>query len=141
MPGVHRDGEHRALLPLEDVSLRVTLLPAFGRAATLDDEKDLLVHVLLGIERARGRNLHDVAAPLGLGAVKLDIVAAPAGALPGRERQVLHPADADAAENWNALGLHEGVVRGRLFLELAEAGLARSGRLVPVGMVFFVRHW
>src|SRR2546423_11160966 len=90
MPGVHRDGEHRALLPLEDVSLRVTLLPDFGRAATLDDEKDLLVHALLQIERARGRNLHDIAAPLGLGAVKLDIVAASAGALPWRKRQGLH---------------------------------------------------
>src|SRR5439155_25090577 len=112
----------------------------FDSAATLDAGIDLHVLPLPGTQPARGRNLHDVAAPLGLGAVKLDIVAGPAGALPGRERQVLHPADADAAENWNALGLHEGVVRGRLFLELAEAGLARSGRLVPVGLVFFVRH-
>src|SRR5204863_55264 len=85
-----------------DVSLRVALLPDFGRAATLDDEKDLLVHVLLGVERARGRDLHDIAAPLGLGAVKLDIVAAAAGALPGRERQVLHFAYADAAEHRDA---------------------------------------
>src|SRR5947207_14959512 len=97
MPGVHGYREHRALLPLEDVSLRVALLPDFGRAATLDDEKDLLVHVLLGVERARGRDLHDIAAPLGLGAVKLDIVAAAAGALPGRERQVRPLASAAAA--------------------------------------------
>src|SRR5437773_10949519 len=117
MPGVHGYREHRALLPLEDVSLRVTLLPDFGRAATLDDEKDLLVHVLLGIERARGRNLHDIAAPLGFGAVELDIVAAPAGALPGRERQVLHPADPDAAEHGDTLGFHEGVVGSQLLLE------------------------
>src|SRR5437879_10286043 len=104
MPGVHRDGEHRALLPLEDVSLRVTLLPDFGGAAALDDEKDLLVHVLLGIERAGGTDLHDIAAQLGLGAVKLDIVAAPACALPGREGQVLYSAYPDAAEHRDALG-------------------------------------
>jgi len=122
------------------VSLCVTLLPDFGGAAALDDKKDLLVHVLLGIERAGGRDLHDIAAPLGLGAVKLDIVAAPAGALPGRERQVLHFAYADAAEHRDALGRHEGVVGGGLLLELAESGLARAGRLVPVGLVFFVRH-
>src|SRR5204862_4687612 len=140
VPGVHRDREHRTLLPLEDVSLRVALLPDFGRAATLDDEKDLLVHVLLGVERARGRALHDIAAPLGLGAVKLDIVAAAAGALPGRERQVLHFAYADAAAHRDALGRHEGVVGGGLFLELAESGLARARRLVPAGLVFFVWH-
>src|SRR5437879_9708326 len=105
MPGVHRDGEHRALLPLEDVSLRVTLLPDFGRAATLDDQKDLLVHVPLRIERARGRDLHDVAAPLGLGAVELDVVAAAAGALPRRERQVLQFTDADPALRGYAIGL------------------------------------
>src|SRR6267378_1788143 len=52
-------------------------------------------------------------------------LSAPAGALPGRERQVLHFADPDAAEHGNALGLHEGVVGSRLLPELAEPGLAR----------------
>src|SRR5258708_4239523 len=136
MPGVHWNREHRALLPLEDVSPCVTLLPDFGRAATLDDEKDLLVHVPLGIERARVRDLDDVAAPFGLGAVELDIVAAPAGALPGRERQVLHSAYPDAAEHGNALGLPERVVRRRVLLELAESGLWRAGRFGARGLVF-----
>src|SRR5882757_5020888 len=67
-------------------------------------------------------------------------MASAAGALPGCEGQILHLADADAAEDGNALGLHEGVVRGRLLLELAEAGLARAGRLVPVGLLFLMRH-
>src|SRR5712691_9650310 len=65
---------------------------------------------------------------------------ASAGALPRRERQVLHFADADAAENRNALGLHKGIVGGRLLLELAVAGFAGAGRLVPVGLVLFMRH-
>ncbi len=67
-------------------------------------------------------------------------MAAPAGALPGRERQVLHAGEADAAENRESLGLHEGVVGSRLLPELAETGLLGAGGFVPVSLVFLVGH-
>src|SRR6266567_1963465 len=140
VPGVHRDREHRSLLPLEHVPLRVALEPDLGRAASLDHEENLLVHVLLGVQRSCRRHLDHVAAPLGLRAMELDKVPASAGTLPRRERKILHLSYTDPSEDGNALGLHEGVVGCRLLLELAVAGLAGAGRLVPVGLVLFMRH-
>ena len=96
--------------------------------------------MLLGIERAGARHLDDVAAPFAFGAVELDVGAAAAGALPRRERQVLHLADADVAEHRDAFRLHEVVV-GRLRpAELAEAGALAAGRLVPVRLAGNVMH-
>ena len=141
MQGVHRDRKHRAGLPFEDMLLAVAFLPDLGRAAALDDQEDLLVHVLFDVERARRRHLDDVAAPLALGAVELDEVAAPAHAFPGDERQVLHLADADAAKHRNAFLFHERVVGCRLLAELAEAGFLVACRFVPVTAVLVVRHF
>src|SRR5262249_41197038 len=71
-------------------------------------------------------------APLALGAMELDVGAAPAQPLPWGERQVLHLAHADVAEDRNALRFHEQVV-GRLRpSELAEAGALAGGGLVPM---------
>ena len=95
--------------------------------------------MFLGVERAARRHLDHIAPPFGLGAVELDEMAAPAGALPRDERQILHLADADVAEHRNALGFHPGVIGGRLFLELAETGLPRARRLVPMGRLVILR--
>ena len=119
----------------------LALEPDLGRAAAFDDEEDLLVHVLLGIEGAARRHLDHVAAPLALGAIELDVAAAPARALPRHQREVLDLADPDVAEHRNAFRFHEGVVRGRELLELAESGPIVAGRFVPVGLVRnFMRH-
>ena len=82
-PGVHGDGEHRTLLPLEHVLFGVALLPDFGRASAFNHQVNLLVHVLLRVQRAARRHLHHKAAPLGLCAQQLQKVATAPGALPG----------------------------------------------------------
>src|SRR5206468_11631950 len=124
----------------EHMALVVALEPDLGRAAPLHDEVDLLVHVLFGIERAGARHLDDVVAPFAFGAVELDVAAAAAGALPWRQRQVLHLADADVAEHRDAFRLHEVVV-GRLRpAELAEAGALAAGRLMPMGRAWDIMH-
>src|SRR4029077_2179794 len=78
--------------------------------------------------------------PRPLGPKQLDERAATAEPRPAHERQILHPAHADAAIARHALGLHEAVVGQRLALEFSEAGvLARLG-LVPVDAVGCVVH-
>ena len=132
MPGVHRDREHRTLLPFEDVPPAIAVEPHLGGAAALDDEIDLLVEVLFRFERVGARHLDDVGAPFALGAVELDIRAFPAQPLPWRKRQILHLAHADIAIDGNALRFHEQVV-GRLGpAERAETGSVVAGRLMPV---------
>src|SRR5215472_13403368 len=132
VPGVDGDREQRTLLPLEHVLLAVLVEPHLGRAAALDHVVDFLVEVLLGVERAGARHLDDVTAPFPLGAVELDVGAAPAKAFPRGERQILHLAHADVAEDRNALRFHEQVVRRLRPTELAEARAPAGGRLVPV---------
>src|SRR6185436_20448013 len=106
--------------------------PDLGGAAPFDDEVDFLVHVLFGIERARARHLDDVAAPFAFGAVQLDVGAAAAGALPRRQRQVLHLADADVAEHRNAFRLHEDLVCRLLLAKKKEASALAAVRLVTM---------
>src|SRR5436190_6318741 len=140
MPGVDRDREQRALLPFKDVALAVVVEPDLGGAAAFDDEIDFLVNVLLGVQRAGARHLDDVVAPFAFGAVELDVAAAAAGALPWRQRQVLHLADADVAKYRDAFRLHEVVV-GRLRpAELAKAGALAAGGLMPVSRAWNVMH-
>ena len=149
MAGVERDGEQRALLPLERLffcSGRTRLracarTPDLRRAAPFDDEHVLLVHVLFDVQGAARRHLDDVEPPQAFRAVELDIAAPSADPLPGGERQILHAPDADAAETGDALRLHEAVVGHRRPLEQAVAGVAAGRRLVPMHPVrIIVRH-
>jgi hypothetical protein len=84
--GVDGDREQRALLPFEDMALRIGVEPNLGGAAPFDHEVDFLVEVPFRIEGARARHLDHVAAPFAFGAVELDVGAASAEPLPGRER-------------------------------------------------------
>ena len=125
-------GEQRALAPFEDVALLLAFLPDFGRAAAFDHEHDLLVEMPLDIERARTRHLDDVHPPQALGAVELDVRAAPAEPLPRRHREIVHARDADAAIDRHAFGFHEAVVGQLRPLERAEAGVFAGLRFMPV---------
>ena len=120
--------------------LRLPFLPDFGRAAAFDDQHDLLVEMPLDIERAGARHLDHIHAPQALGAVELDVAAAPAEPLPRRHRQVLHAPHADAAIDRHALRFHEAVVGHRLALELAEAGVLAGLGLVPMDLIGRVVH-
>ena len=103
MHGVHRDREHRALLPFKHMLLGLALDPDFGRAAPFHDEVDLLIHVLFGVQRATGWHFNHIAAPLRLGAIELDEMALTARALPRHQGQVLDLGNANATENRDAL--------------------------------------
>ena len=132
--------EERALLPFESVALGIAFEPDFGRAASLHDEVDFLEEMLLRVERAAPRHLDEIAAPFGFRAVKLDIGALAAQALPRHEGQVLHLADADIAETGNALGLHELVIGGLHPAPFAVAGPLSAGRLVPMNLARYIMH-
>ena len=138
--GVERNGEQRALLPFEHVALVLAFLPYLGGAAAFDHEHDFLIHVPLDVERAGAGHLDDVHAPEALGAEQLDERTAAAEPLPRHQRQILHPAHADAAIAGHAFGLHEAVVRQRLALEFAKAGVLPCLRLVPVDLIGRVVH-
>ncbi len=140
MERVERNREQRALLPFEGVAPGLALLPDFGGAAAFDDQTDLLVEMPLDVERARARHLDHIHAPQAFGAEELDVAAAPALPLPGRERQILHAPHADAAIDRNALRLHEAVVGHRLAQELAEACVLAGLRLVPMDLIGRVVH-
>ena len=58
----------------------------------------------------------------------------------GLQRQVLHLADADVAEDRNAFRLHEQVVRRLRPAELAEAGALETRRLVPMNLTGDLVH-
>ena len=73
-------------------------------------------------KRTGARHFDDVAAPFALGAVQLNIAAAPAQARPWLQRQVLHFAHADVAVNRNAFGFHEQIIWRLRSAEFAEAG-------------------
>src|SRR5690606_24628565 len=111
-----------------------------GRASTFDHEENLLVHVFFGVERAGGRHLDHIAAPLAFGAMQLDVMTAPALALPRMQGQVLHLADAQVTIYRYAFFFHEGVVGSGLLLELPEPRLFMARRLVPMRPVLVVRH-
>ena len=84
--------------------------------------------------------LGEVAAPLGLCAVKLDVGPASAEPLPRHQRQVLHLADADIAEAGDVFRLHEQVI-GRLDLApFAVSGAFPAHRLVPMDLTRYVVH-
>jgi len=86
VPGVERNREHRAALPLEAVRFLLIVGPDLGRATAFDDHHDLLVHMTLGIERARAGHLDHVAAPTAFGAVELDEGSLATHAVPALER-------------------------------------------------------
>src|SRR5262245_13434760 len=132
MPGVDRNREQRTLLPFEHVALAVAVEPDLGRAAAFDHQIDFLVKVSLGVEGTGAGHLDDVAAPLALGAVELDVAALAAQPLPRRQRQVLHLAYADVAVDRDALRLHEQIVGGLRPAELAEARPVVAGGLMPM---------
>ena len=58
----------------------------------------------------------------------------------GHQRQILHPAHADAAIAGHAFGFHEAVIGQRLALEFSEAGVLARLRLVPMGAIGGVMH-
>jgi hypothetical protein len=140
MERVQRNREQRTLLPFKGVSPGLPLLPDLGGTAAFYDQADLLIKVSLDIERARARHLDHIHAPQAFGAKELDVAAAPALPLPGRERQILHSPHADAAKDRNALRFHEAVVGHRLAQELAEACVLAGLRLVPVDLIGRVVH-
>src|SRR5260370_10002490 len=96
------------------MTFAVVVEPYLGGAAAVDDQIDFLVKVLFGIECAGSGHLDDVAAPLALGAVELDVGTFAAQALPRRKGQILHLAHADIAVDRDAFRFHEQVV-GRLW--------------------------
>src|SRR5579871_5931627 len=120
--------------------LALPLLPDLGRAAAFDHQRHLLVEMTLCVERAGAGNLDHIGAPQPLGAIELDIAAAPAEPLPGRQRQILHPPHPDAAIDWHPLLLHEHVIRHRLALEGAKARVLSRLGLMPMGCVRGVMH-
>src|ERR1700736_5219706 len=96
--------------------------------------------MLLDIERAGARHFDDVTAPFALGAVKLNVAAAPAQARPWLQRQVLHFAYTDVAVNRNALGFHEQIVRSLRPAEFAKAGALEARRLMPMNLAGDLMH-
>src|SRR5262249_25800733 len=130
----------RALLPFERVALALAFLPNLGGAAAFDHQHDFFIEVPLHVERAGGRDFDEVKAPQPLGAEELDIRAATAEPLPGRQRQVLHAANSDAAIDRHALGFHKAVVGHGRALELAVAGVLAGFWFVPVHLIGGVVH-
>src|SRR5439155_15006846 len=126
------DREHGAALPLEAVQFLLSVCPDLGRAATLDNDHDLFVHVALGVERSRAWDLDHITAPAPFGAVKLDEGSVPSHALPAFERHVLYAAHADPAIDRNPLRLHVIVIRRIRPLPGAIARVLEAFRLVPV---------
>ena len=140
MKSVERNGEQRALLPFEDVALILALLPHLGGAAAFDHQHDFFVEMPLDIQRAGAGHFDDVKPPQSFGAEQLDERAATAEPRPGHERQILHPAHADAAIARHAFGLHEAVIGQRLALEFSEAGVLARLRFMPMGAIGGVVH-
>src|SRR5262249_19072228 len=105
-----------------------------GRAATFDHEINFLVEVPLDVERAGAGHLDDVTTPFALGAVELNVAAAPAHSRPWLQRQVLYFAHADVGVDRNAFRFHEQVIRGLRPVEFAEAGALEARRLMPMNL-------
>ena len=80
----------------------------------------------LDIERAGAGHFDHIQAPQAFGAAELDERAASAHPLPRLQRQVLHPADADRADDRDLLLLHELVVGHGDAFEGAKACLLRG---------------
>jgi hypothetical protein len=94
----------------------------------------------LDVQRAGARHFDHVETPQSLGAEQLDEGAAAAEPRPRHQRQILHPAHADAAIAGHTFRLHEAVIGQRLALELAEACvLARLG-FMPMDAVGCIMH-
>src|SRR6185437_10932571 len=109
MTRIERDRKQRSPLPLEDLRFALTFLPHLGAATALHHKHLLFVQMLLDVESAGSRNLHDIEPPKALGAVKLNIAAASSQALPGTHRQVLHAPDTDAPVDRHIFPFHEPV--------------------------------
>src|SRR4029077_7509185 len=114
--------------------------PDLGCAAAFNHHHDLFVHVLFGVERSGAGHLDHVAAPFPFGTVELDEGAAAAHARPRFQRHVLHAAHTDAAEDRNALRLHEVVIRRVGPLPGADAGILEPFGLVPM-IAGDLDHW
>ena len=140
MVGVERDREHRAALPFKRLARRRAVVPHFRGAATFDHETHLLVNMLLDVESAAGRHFNDIHAPQAFRAEQLDICALAAQTRPGLHRQIENRLAANVAENGNAFGFHEGVIRHRGAAKLAQTRLLARLWFVPVIGDFVVRH-
>ena len=111
MPGIDGRQKQRARLPLEHVLLRAALVPHLGAAAAFDDQEELVVHVLLGVQGAAGRHLDHEHAFDAFEAVQIQERPPPAQALPVAERQVARVAHPDATVDRDAFLFHEALVR------------------------------
>src|SRR5262249_61651641 len=123
MPGMEGNGDQVPGLPVEHMRFDLTRLPDFGGAAPLDDQHDFFVEMPLDVEGTGARHLNHVAAPQPFGAVELNVAAAAADPLPGRERQLLHPAHPHAAIDLDPLRVPETIVRHRRALETPQSGV------------------
>lgn len=110
MPRVDGHHEQRPRLPLEDARPGLAFAPDLGAATPLDDQKELVVHVPLGVQRARGGYLHDVHTFLTLDAAQVQEAAAPAQPLPRAQIELACVVDANATEDRNAFLFHVQLV-------------------------------
>src|SRR5580698_4119218 len=133
MHRIHRDRKQRPLLPLKNMAFILIFEPDFRRTATLYDKVNFLVHMFFGMQRAGTRNFHNIAAPFSFSAVKLNIRAAPAHALPWRQRKVPNVVDSNIPEYRNTFAFHELVIGRRDAFEISKASSGFFTRwLVPM---------
>ena len=147
VPGVERDREDGAGLPLEGDAL-AGVVPHAGRAAAVEDQDHLLVELALRRELAARRDLADIAVVGEARGVVVDVDAAAAAARPRLEldrAQVGHVMGADDVEAFAAHPAHIGrLLLGREFLcefvgngrGLGHAGLSHHGA-VPIQIAPF----
>src|SRR5581483_5165726 len=88
-----------------------------------------VVHMPFGVELAAGWHFHHVHALPRLQAVEVQIAAAAAHPFPRSELEVARVAHADAAEDGNALFLHEALVRALGSLVDAISRAVFAGRV------------
>ncbi len=137
VPRVHRHREERAGLPLERVLSGIGVRPHLGTTAALDDEEELVIHVLLGCDHTAGGHLEEVHALLLPYAVEEKERTACAQPLPVAKGQLPGVAAADAGKHRDPLLLHIDAIGGPGALELMVPRRLLAGRLTKLE---FGRH-